>query len=176
MSKIYREPTVYYQWEWEEVKGVFFSSRWTPYRRAENKLLEEHYQEFLDEIYIGTVSLSNVQQKKQLTVGDYEIDFKNLKQVNKQTGTTRSIRRVRVEIEWDNIQWCYSGKPCSSHISKILEDNYIKYVAGGDEVIELTLGKKHQKYSIDYVTFVQKNLTTNTYRKLSRVVLPNITN
>ncbi|ELP95147.1 hypothetical protein EIN_428730 [Entamoeba invadens IP1] len=163
------EATIYFQWEWEEEKGFLFSSSWTPYHRNENQQLEEHYQQFLDEIYVGPVDLQNVPQKKKLVVGDYEIDFKNLKQINKITTFTRNIRRVRKEVIWGPARWCYSGKRCTKEFSDLLETLYKGFLNGGKEIVQVELGKNKNLYEIDFTAFVQKNLTTQTYRKLSRI-------
>ncbi|KAL7713065.1 WWE domain-containing protein [Entamoeba marina] len=172
MSLEIKPPTLYYQWEWEDVKGVFFTSQWTSYRRQENQQLEQYYQQFLDSIYTGYVDLPNVPHNTKPIVGDYEIDFKTLKQINKSTGFARNIRRVMKEIHWGNVCWYYSGKKCGNETSTILEKGFEEYMAGGQETIERTLGKNKWEYVVDYVSMTQKNTKRGTTRQLSRTAKP----
>jgi hypothetical protein len=158
-----------FRWHWAMDNGKF-----EPYNDDINSLLETYYDQY------KRGGASSVTTPPLIRYVDdipqpYHIDFANNIQTNCKTGYRRNIMREEKDVlSSGGTAWYYqddSGgwRRYESMIEGQIQQRYLAYLKGGPSVVSpITFPGRPESYELDFVKGTQKNLSSQTSRRINR--------
>ncbi|KAL0212030.1 hypothetical protein RCL1_005656 [Eukaryota sp. TZLM3-RCL] len=157
------------RWQWQDDSG------WKPYTEDISRLIESRWALFNEGEAVDSFVAGRIVRLRDDVPQDYLINFKTMKQTNMKTNYLRSIKREVVNIDVSkNSTWEYFDQGVWNkydlYVQKTIEDRYRHYVSTQDSaIVKLTFPGRPELYMLDFAAATQKNLTTNTVRKIRRL-------
>ncbi|KAL0214384.1 hypothetical protein P9112_006568 [Eukaryota sp. TZLM1-RC] len=156
------------QWEWKD------DSKWRAYPESMSRLIESRYAMFKEGEAEPCFIVKNIVRLRDDQPQDYDVDFTNMKQVNRKTKYERKIQRKFVEIKdpergvWlfdNNGEWVKFDRLSQSTI-EVAYSNYLNGQASA--VARLSFPGRPEEYLLDFSTGTQTNTQSGTTRLIKR--------